>query len=262
MMPTVLPGLCIAKSRLRRRADGFSLIELLVVIGIIAVLAGLLLPTLARARERANQTKCASNLHEIGLVLQVYINDNHGWLFPVGPVSLLTGLPTTLGTNMPPNLRWPMYAHFDDLKNAPYPPPYNPALYNPLVWNEAEFPSALYTPKVMLCPSDINPAEGHSYMLNQHLADKAIKANSDNFGGLSNSQVVVMGEKQTLVRDYYMEQNDYLRTVELYRHGPVLGSNYLFFDTHVAAIPPALAGEGMDPWDVISNTTSTTQPQS
>lgn len=240
---------------------GFSLVELLVVIGIIAVLVGLLLPTLARAREKANMTKCASNLHEIGVLLQVYINDNRGWLFPVGPVDF-TGLPTTLGTNLPPHLRWPMYVKFDDLKNAPLPPPYNSALYNPNVWNEAEFPSHLYTPKVMQCPSDINPAESHSYMLNQHLADKAIKANSDNFGGLSNDQVVVMGEKRTEVRDYYMEVNDYLRTVELYRHGVVLGSNYLFFDTHVATVAPAAAAGLMDPWDLNKPTPSTTQPQS
>src|ERR1700733_6965954 len=165
------------------RDGGFSLVELLVVIGVIGGLVSILLPTLARARERANQIKCASNLHEIGVLLQVYVNDNKGWIYPVGPPDPTNNyLPSTLGTQFPPHLRWPMYVKFDDIKNAPIPPPYNSAAYDPTVWNEAAFPSHLYTPKVMLCPSDINPAEGHSYVLNQHLSDSAIKANSQNFG--------------------------------------------------------------------------------
>jgi prepilin-type N-terminal cleavage/methylation domain-containing protein len=241
-----------------RPRGGFTLIELMVVIGVIAMLISILLPSLARARERANQAKCASNMHEIGVLLQVYINDNKGWVFPVGPPDI-TGLPTTLGSQLTPDQRWPMYVKFDELKTAPFPPPYNPANYNPLVWNEAEFPSHLYTPRVMRCPSDIDPAESHSYMLNEHLAYKQIKANTTDFGNLSPSQVVVMGEKQTIVRDYYMEEDDFNRTVELYRHGIVLGSNYLYFDEHVAAVPPAEAASGMDPWD-INKTVPTTAP--
>src|SRR5438093_7039082 len=55
-----------------RRQRGFSLVELLVVIGIIAVLIGILLPTLRKARESANRTVCLSNMRELANCFRVY----------------------------------------------------------------------------------------------------------------------------------------------------------------------------------------------
>jgi len=62
------------------RNPAFTLLELLVVIAVLAILAGLLFPVLSRGKENARATACLSNLHQIGVALQLYVSDNQNHL--------------------------------------------------------------------------------------------------------------------------------------------------------------------------------------
>src|SRR5688572_14076213 len=102
------------------RKHGFTLVELLVVIGIIAVLIAILLPALRKARQAAVTAACLSNLRQIGMAFHIYANDSKGWLPSPGPnrdfrlkpgsISLTWPerlvLAKALNMNLPPGVQW------------------------------------------------------------------------------------------------------------------------------------------------------------
>jgi type II secretory pathway pseudopilin PulG len=207
-----------------RRA--FSLVELLVVIGIIILLIGLLMPVLAKARAQANYIKCQSNLRGIGQAMVIYANSYRSWMFP-----------PDAGLDVPINQRW-----FLPVLNVK--PPRDPTSDDPHDW----------TPPIMLCPADDpEPTNYHSYLVNNHLIEHHLTFSSKAPAGMTTSRVVVMGEKITNSTNYYVEilngQSTYDAQVEKYRHGIAVGSNYLYLDTHVDPNGPTTTTYGADPWD-------------
>jgi prepilin-type N-terminal cleavage/methylation domain-containing protein len=222
---------------LMRGRRAFSLIELLVVIGIIGILLAILMPALRRVRLQAQTIACQSNMRQIGQAMMIYATENRGWLFP-----------PDAGLSVPINERWFIYV-------LRVKPPLDPNTVDPKDW----------TPKLMLCPGDDQePGEYHSYLLNHHLIEHHIMYSSKPPANLTPSDIVLAGEKLTSAGNYFVEilsgRTTYYDQVDESRHGRVYGSNYLYLDMHAGPRPKGLPMFGWDPWDFPDSNGATTAP--
>ena len=152
--------------RRARARSGFTLIELLVVIAIIAILAAILFPVFARARENARRASCQSNLKQIGLGVMQYIQDY--------------------------DEKYPIW----DVSNPPHPfiPPNNGGYYDPW-WNYGRWRYTIqpYTKSSQLfsCPSSPRTRKGVDYASNSSGGGRLTYADLSSYG--ANEHVIKQG---------------------------------------------------------------------
>jgi prepilin-type N-terminal cleavage/methylation domain-containing protein/prepilin-type processing-associated H-X9-DG protein len=210
---------------------GFTLIELLVVIAIIAILAGMLLPSLSRAKDSGNRIACVNNLRQIELSLSLYAGDSNG-MFPARSSGGAVDKP-----------RWPGLLR--------------EGFKNPKIMLCASdgpgTPATLTDPVASPVEADRLP---RSYMINgwndyygQNIEDvnKKIGVPVPESAVRFASETISFGEKKNASSHYYMDLfegngNDYEELNQM-RHGGK-GSNYAFYDGSVRMLR---SGQGVGP---------------
>jgi prepilin-type N-terminal cleavage/methylation domain-containing protein/prepilin-type processing-associated H-X9-DG protein len=136
-----------------RRGAAFTLIELLVVIAIIAILAAMLLPALASAKQAGLRAKCISNMHQLGVTSVMYTSDNNDKF-------ALNGF--TVDGGDAKNPRW-VQGHMNQGEQG-NTDPYNPnLLINPLY---AQYARTITTAAIYKCPSDTAPVTLNGHLTN------------------------------------------------------------------------------------------------
>ncbi|MGD9495211.1 MAG: prepilin-type N-terminal cleavage/methylation domain-containing protein [Armatimonadota bacterium] len=195
------------------RRNGFTLIELLVVVGIIAVLAAILFPVFAQAREKARQASCLSNLRQLGAGAVMYAQDYDELYLPHCHRPDLTG---------------PVFAYWFEM-------------VQPYVGNQ----------QVLVCPTHRGAAGGHDVVASYGYICTGFTLNpeSPNYVGLPHygslaqvhrpAEMIMIGESSRatcrVCPHYHVQDHEHIPPVHHYprdlsRHNG--GANYTFFDGH------------------------------
>jgi prepilin-type N-terminal cleavage/methylation domain-containing protein/prepilin-type processing-associated H-X9-DG protein len=199
------------------KRTGFTLIELLVVIAIIAILAAILFPVFAKAREQARKTSCLSNMKQLGLGLLMYAQDNDESL-PITNYDRWNGVQSEWGVNL-------------------------------ITWNDLILPY-VKNDQIFICPSRPNDGKGETggwgtltrakgYAFNDYVNGWTYGSGQGTFalaGITTPASKMLLAEEPTIIMDAGVWYIGYTWNV-MQVHGPQI--NWAFADGHVKALRPS-----------------------
>ena len=231
------PVINTIRTNRKARWSGFTLIELLVVLAVIAILAGLLFPVFAKAREKARQVTCLSNLRQLGLATLQYTQDNNE-LMP-GATDNTWGAGTRGG--------WMFYKVF---------PAFTPGGFDP---SQGSLYPYVHSAGVYVCPDDaVGQASGNSYAINA-CVDKPLVVNGLRAGrhlaAFDNPASWMLFGEEAFGDSYTASTNDgyYYWTTDNLSKRHTDGQNIVFIDGHATWYPVSdivanqLVAGGSDP---------------
>jgi prepilin-type N-terminal cleavage/methylation domain-containing protein/prepilin-type processing-associated H-X9-DG protein len=209
------------------RRHGFTLIELLVVIAIIAILAAILFPVFARAREKARQTSCLSNFKQLGLALLMYVSDYDETIALCGPVHWDDDHAVYVGCGwVPGGLPWNPAWHIPDGGLYPY------------VKNE----------QMYICPSDdLVPQAALNYWGTPRRLSYSMNSNCGRqrlAAAHHPAETIVFAEENWNINDGYFAAGGSDWPTDRHNNG----ANFAFLDGHAKWFKTTADWAGPDAW--------------
>ncbi|MDD4540181.1 MAG: DUF1559 domain-containing protein [Lentisphaeria bacterium] len=214
---------------MKKSCTSFTLIELLVVIAIIAILAAMLLPALAKSREKARAISCVNNLRQIGLGIALYRDDNQGRLHSASPRPVLNaGSWRGLTDENRPNPAELTGDHYWGI------------MYNGYVGNRRQW----------ACPSSVSPDKYPSYLSLAEVLECATYGFNGRMEGVSEVGISTPSEKIVcqdsfehrlddngdMLHSGMTQHNTMAKRFESFRHSGNQQCNVLWLDGHVASL--------------------------